>query len=286
MPKGGMRDIKRRINSVSNTKQITKAMELVSSAKLRRARERLEKTRPYFNTIVRSIREILSSTSGIKHPFLEERDIKKRAFIVITADRGLCGGYNNNIIRLATEKIENINNTIMVPVGTKARDYFKRRGYEIAEEFTHISEKPKFSDAQKIGELVIKLYREEKVDEVNLVYTHFKSTISQDPTVMRLLPVEGLRNGEDKKKTAIIEYEPSPEEVLDYLIPKYIESTIYGALVEASASEQAARRVAMENATDNAEEMIDKLTLSYNRARQASITQEISEIVGGAEALK
>lgn len=282
----GMRDIKRRIRSVSNTKQITKAMELVSSAKLRRAREKLEKTRPYFNTILRSIQDILASSSGINHPFLVRREIKKSAYIVITADRGLAGAYNNNVIREAVDNIKDKDNAVIITVGSKGRDFFNRRGYDVKGEFLNISEKPSFSDAKNIGKLVVELFKDGEVDEVNLVYTHFNSTISYEPKLLKLLPAEGIEAEEKNKKATLIEYEPSPESVLDYLIPKYIESAIYGALIESSASEQAARRVAMENATDNAEEMIEDLKLSFNRARQASITQEISEIVGGAEALK
>ncbi|EOC99447.1 ATP synthase F1 subunit gamma [Caldisalinibacter kiritimatiensis] len=281
-----MRDIKRRIRSVSSTKQITKAMELVSSAKLKKARRKLEKTRPYYNTVLRSIQEILASTGGIKHPFLEKREVKRRAYIVITADRGLAGGYNSNIVKLTQSKIEDKDKDYIIAVGYKGKDFFQKRGYNIAGEFLNISENPRFSHAQKIGDLAMKLYKEEKVDEVNLVYTHFKSTISHEPKVMKLLPAENIRDDEKNEKAALIQYEPSPEEVLDYLIPKYIDSVVYGAMIEASASEQASRRMAMESATDNAEDMIDELKLSYNRARQASITQEISEIVGGAEALK
>jgi F-type H+-transporting ATPase subunit gamma len=285
MPQG-MRDIKRRIRSVSSTKQITKAMELVSSAKLKKAREKLEKTRPYFNTVVRSIQEILASTGNIKHPFLDKREVNKTAYIVITGDRGLAGGYNSNVLKLTEGDIDDKNKVSIISIGVKARDYFKRRQYDIKGEFTGISEKPEFKDAAKIGDLAIELYQSGEVDEVKLVYTNFKSTISFVPTILKLLPAEGIKSDEENKKASLIQYEPSPEEVLDYLIPKYIQSTIYGALIESSASEQGSRRMAMESATDNAEEMIEDLKLSYNRARQASITQEISEIVGGAEALK
>ena len=286
-----IRDIKRRIRSVSNTKQITKAMELVASAKLRKSREKLEKTRPYFNTVVRSIQEILSSTTGLRHPFLEEREVKRSLYIVITGDRGLAGGYNSNVIRLAEGHMKESNVEVtVVPIGQKGRDYFKKRNYDISGEFVHISEDPRFHHAATIGDLVVELYRKKEIDEVHLVYSHFKSTISQEARMMKLLPAENINDGSEGKSAmaqdTVVEYEPSPEEVLDYLIPKYVNSTIYGALIEAFASEQGARRVAMESATDNAEEMIDDLMLKFNRARQASITQEISEIVGGAEALK
>lgn len=280
------RDIKRRIKGITNTKQITKAMELVSSAKLRKAREKLEKTRPYFNTVYDSINEILSTTKNIHHPFLEVREVKKSLYVVITADRGLAGGYNSNIIRLVENEIRNKKDeALLIVIGYKGRDYFKRRGYNVVGEFVGITEEPYFSDAQKIGKMVMDLYKNKEVDEVKLASTTFISTISQESKLIKLLPNENMKEVE-KVKTSVVDYEPSPEEVLSYLIPKYIESTIYGALIESSCSEQGARRTAMESATDNAEEMIDELTLSFNRARQAAITSELSEIVAGAEALK
>jgi F-type H+-transporting ATPase subunit gamma len=198
----------------------------------------------------------------------------------------LAGGYNANVMRLAEKEIKEKGvNSKIITVGIKSREYFKRRAYDVVEEFTGISEQPNFSDARKIGNIALDLYVKKEVDEINVVYTHFKGTISQESRVMRLLPSDEVREGTKKQRT-ITEFEPSTEEVLDYLIPKYIQSSIFGALIEASSSEQAARRVAMESATDNAEEIIDELQISYNRARQAAITMEISEIVSGAEALK
>lgn len=287
-----MRDIKRRIKSVNSTKQITKAMELVSSAKLRKARESLEKTKPYFNTIGRTVEEIISSTRGIRHDFLKQREVKKTAYIVITADRGLCGGYNTNVMKATVNHMETKENKSVIVIGQKGRDFFRKRGYDLDGEFTHISENPTFTDAQSIGNLATELYKQELVDEVYLVYTEFLSTINQKPKVAKLLPIElsaeeiQAKDAKPKEDEEFMAYEPSPEAVLSYLIPKYIESMIYGALVESATSEQGARRVAMESATDNATEMIGDLQLQYNRARQASITQEISEIVGGAEAIK
>lgn len=279
------RDIKRRIRGVSNTKQITKAMELVSSAKMRKARIRLEQTRPYYNTVLDSISSILSN-ARINHPLLQKRDVKKSLFIVITADRGLAGGYNANINRLIDSKFRNDQDSIsLITVGLKGRDYFKSRGYNIVGQFVGISEEPEFQDAKEIGQLATDLFLKGEVDEINLVYTEFVSTLSYNPKILKLLPTEKIKKNSDKP-SQVIEFEPSPEEALDFLIPKYIEATIFGALIEASSSEQAARRVAMEAATDNAEEMIEELNMSYNRARQAAITMEISEIVAGAEALK
>ncbi len=282
------RDIKRRIKGISSTKQITKAMELVSSAKLRKSRERLEKTRPYYNVILDNINNVLNSTGNIKHPLLVKREIKNSLFIVITSDRGLAGGYNSSIVKLAESKIKEAPyESKIITVGSKAYDYFTRRNYDVIDKYFGISEEPEFSDAKEIGKTALDLYKSGEVDEVNIVYSTFVSTISQEPKLLRLLPSEPKASEEEDKKAMVLtEFEPSTEAVLDYLIPKYVESVIFGSLIESSASEQAARRVAMESATDNAEELIDELEISYNRARQAAITMEISEIVSGAEALK
>ncbi len=280
------RDIKRRIRGISNTRQITKAMELVSSSKLRRAREQMEKSRPYYNTVYENIQNTLSNGKGIKHPYLEIRDVKNSLYIVITADRGLAGGFNSNIIRKVEHEIrDKKENSHLITVGLKGREYFKRRDYNIVGEFVGMTEEPKFSHARDIGKIVMNMYKSGKVDEVNIFYTEFITTINQNIIKLKLLPNEEVKM-DSEGKTSVVEFEPSPEEVLDYLIPKYIESIIYGALIESSSSQQGARRTAMESATDNADEMIDELQLSYNRARQAAITAEISEIVTGAEALK
>lgn len=283
---GSTRDIKRRIRGISNTRQITKAMELVSSAKLRRAREKMEKSRPYYNTVYENIRNALLNAENMSHPYLDIRDVKNTLYVVITADRGLAGGFNSNIIRKVENEIKDKKDqSCLIVVGLKGREYFKRRGYNVVEEFVGMTEEPSFSHAQSIGKVVMDMYRKEEVDEVKIVYTEFITTISQNIVELKLLPNEKIKENMDEKGS-VIEYEPSPEEVLDYLIPKYIESVIYGALIESSSSQQGARRTAMESATDNADEMIEELQLSYNRARQAAITAEISEIVTGAEALK
>lgn len=280
------RDIKRRIKGISNTKQITKAMELVSSAKLKRARDRLDKSRPYYNTVLDNIQGILSTTGNMRHPLLDNREVKSSLYIVIAADRGLAGGYNAGVIRLAEKTIKERNiDSKVITVGTKSREYFKKRNYDVVGEFVGITEEPKFSDAKNIGTLALKLYKEKIIDEINIVYTRFLGTISQEATILRLLPSDDVKK-ESQKTRVITEFEPSAEEVLSYLIPKYIQSSIFGALIESSSSEQASRRIAMEAATDNAEDMISELAVSYNRARQAAITMEISEIVSGAEALK
>lgn len=279
------REIKRRIKGIGSTRQITKAMELVSSTKVRKRRIKLEKTRPYYNTVLKSIREVLKTVS-INHPLLEQREVKKALYIAMNADRGLAGGYNSNINRLVDSKFKNDKDSIsLITVGTKSRDFFKSRGYNIIESYVGISEDPSFADAKAISRLAMDLFIKGEVDEINVVFTDFISTITHKPTILKLLPSEKIKKDETKAQS-LIDFEPNPEEVLEYLIPKYVESSIYGALIEASTSEQSARRAAMNAATDNANDIIDELNMVYNRARQSAITMELSEIVAGAEALK
>ncbi len=280
------KEIKSRIKGVSSTRQITKAMELVSSSKLKRARRSLEESRPYYNTVLENIQDILAFEKNLRHPLLDNREIKNSLYIVLTADRGLAGGYNSSIMRLVEDTIrEKGNDSKLITIGTKARDYFTRRDYDVAQSFIGISEDPDFYHAKRIGEKALELYKEKQVDEINVVYTRFTSTISQEAKILKLLPSAEVEK-ESGNKRVVVEFEPSAEDVLSYLIPKYVESSIYGALIEASASEQAARRLAMDAATENADEIIEDLEVSFNRARQAAITMEISEIVSGADALK
>lgn len=286
-----MREIKRRIKSVNNTRQITKAMELVSSAKLRRARLKYDQIKPYFNTVKDTINEILQDADDIQSKyFAGSREIKKSCYIVVTADRGLCGGYNSSVIKEALNAMKEKEAVSVITVGQRGRDFFRKRGFDLDGEYINILEGISYKDAQKISNLAVQLYDEELVDEVYLVYTNFKSAISQEPEVLKLLPFEPITEkvevDEEKQMFEFISYQPSVEGLFNYLAPKYVESMVFGGLIQSAVSEQAARRIAMENATDNAEEMIDKLTLHYNRARQAAITQEISEIVAGADALK
>lgn len=282
----GSRDIKRKIKSVNSTMQITKAMELISTAKLKRNKNRLDITKPYFETVRETVSEIIATEKSLKHDFLQVRAVRKTLYIVITADRGLCGGYNTNATKITTTDIDKKHNAKLLTIGKKGRDFFAARGYDIHKSLVFISEKPSFLDAQDIAREALKLYKNEEVDEIKLVYTRLISTISQEATILNLLPIVPEEGAEKQERDEYVTYEPSPEVVLDFLIPKYIESTIFGALIESSAAEQAARRIAMESASDNAVDMISNLTLSYNKARQAAITQEISEIVSGAEALK
>jgi len=281
-----MIDVKRRIKSVTSTMQITKAMELVATAKLKRARKKLEATKPYFETILESITELITHAKGFKHPFIDGRKINNTLYIVITSDRGLAGGYNTNICKFVEEKAKDNERVKVITIGTKGRDYFNRKGFEVVESYIGISEAPSLDFAIDISKKIVQMYNEQEIDEICLAYTKFISTISYEPICLRLLPIDIEKEKEiEKDYPVIFRYEPSPESVLGYLIPKYLNSVIYGACIESSASESGARRVAMENATDNAKDMIEDLQLLYNRARQASITQEISEIVAGADAL-
>lgn len=278
------KEIKRRIKSVSNIRQITRAMELVSTSKLRKSRKQLELTRPYYNTVESSIREILANTKGVKYDLLERREVKNRLIIVLTSDRGLAGGYNINVIRKAESYIDDKVGTKFILVGVEAREYFKRRYDGIVEEFSYISEEPSYNNAAKIGSICYDLYRKKEIDEVLLVYTHFSTVLSLVPSMVKLLPAESIEK-EGNMENRLIEYEPSAEEVLNRLVKDYISITIFGAMIESAASEQASRRNSMKNATDNANDMLESLSLRFNRARQAQITQEITEIVSGANAL-
>lgn len=283
---GSMRDIKRKIRSVNSTMQITKAMELVSTAKLRRARSKMDITKPYFDTVKQAVQDILSEDNSIRMRYVAEHEIKKTLYIVIAGDRGLCGGYNINAIKAAISEVEDKKDAKFITIGKKAFDIINRYGFEIEDYFLGISEKPEYFDAAQIAKKAMGMFDSGEVDAVKFVYTRFVSTISQSPTMIQLLPIEHDHSREKEATDEFVNYEPSAEEVLKYVIPKYVESTIYGGLIESSASEQAARRVAMESASDNAVDIIDELSLFYNQARQAAITQEISEIVSGAEALK
>lgn len=285
-----MRDIKRRINSIKNTQKITNAMKMVAAAKLRRAQEKAEKARPFFN----KTREIMSDVAlytneFTEHPLFRENEGNRHLYIVINSDRGLCGAYNTRVIETAENDFANGDEISLIAIGRNARDYFKKRKYNIVSEYINIDDYPDFWFTKKIADEVISLFEEEIVDRVSLVYTHFNSVISQVAKVIPLLPLSKLKDFQDlfeKKKHSAYIYEPSPDEVFDILLPKYISNILYSTVLEAKASEFGAQMTAMDSATDNAEELIGKLTLLYNRARQAAITTEITEIVGGAEALK
>lgn len=284
-----MKDIKRRKESVSSTQQITKAMNLVATAKLQKAKQSVLEARPYFNQIHKTISSILSISEGIRHPYLEKRDGKKVLYVLISSNRGLAGGYNGNVVKLVLKHIkENANEeTMVISAGKKAQDSMRKEGFELLDNYNALIENPNYDEAKKLSEQVIDLFNERRVDEVYVAYTAFHSTLSQEPKIMKLLPLnpEDFRLEEKPSNHAVMNYEPSEEEVLNYIVPKYVKSLLFGTLKESAASEHGARMTAMDSATNNASEMIEKLTLLYNRARQASITQEITEIVSGADAL-
>ena len=282
-----MKEIKSRIKSVESTKQITKAMELVSSSKFRKAKERAESARPYFNTLYNTVQDIAKNTSNSRNVFLKERKVNNVCYIVIAGDRGLAGGYNSNILK-AVIAHNKLGTGKVITVGKKAKESLSKRGYEVIDYIESV-EKCVYEDANRVAQTAMEAYKNGEVDEVNLVYTEFISALSQEPKIVKLLPVtidNTNTEKEVKKGKAAVQYLPSADAVLGYVLPKYVSGSVYGAIAESFASEQAARRTAMESATDNANEMISKLELVYNRARQAAVTQEISEIVGGAAAAK
>lgn len=281
-----MRDIKRRKGSIQSTQQITKAMKLVSTVKLQKARNRAEQSNPYFNHMYQTVTSMLARSGSINHPYLKAGDSNKKAVITIASNRGLAGGYNSNIVKLITGSGMKKEDVQIYVIGRKAKDAFLRKGYEVKEDYSDVIESPAYEDAAAICREVLKAFTDGEIGEIYLAYTHFKNTVSHEPTLMKLLPVE-FDDVEiaEADKNLLMNYEPNEEEALDMIIPKYMTSLFYGALVEAVASENGARMQAMDSATSNADDMISDLTLKYNRARQSSITQELTEIIAGAEAI-
>lgn len=280
-----MRSIKRRKGSIESTQQITKAMKLVSTVKLQRAKGRAEKSKSYFECMYATVKSVLAKSGNINHPYLQAGDSTKKAVIVITSNRGLAGGYNSNVIKLITKGDFSKADTALYTVGIKGKDYFSHHGYEVVKDYSDLIEEPAYADAMRISEDLLKAFSDGEVGEIYLAYTAFKNTVSHVPTLLKLLPVDtdGFEDADEDK--ALMNFEQDEEEALNLLIPKYVTSLIYGSMVEAVASENGARMQAMDSATSNAEEMIDKLSLQYNRARQGSITQELTEIIAGAEAI-
>ena len=279
-----MRDIKRRKSSIQSTQQITKAMKLVSTVKLQKARNRAEATNPYFNYMYKTVSSMLAKSGTIDHPYLRGGQSNKKAVVVITSNRGLAGGYNSNIVKLITGGDFVKEDLDIYAVGGKGVEALSRRGYNIVENASEIMEAPTYSDAAALCNKVLDAFTKGEVGEIYLAYTHFKNTVSQEPKLIKLLPVE-IDPAETDDSNVLMNYEPNEEEALNMIIPKYVTSLFYGALVEAVASENGARMQAMDSATSNAEEMISDLSLTYNRARQGSITQELTEIIAGANAI-
>lgn len=286
-----------RIKSVEKTRQITKTMEMVATAKIKRAQSRIESARPYALKMVDVLNNVAQHVDPGSHPLLEVHENTENVVIVpITSNRGLCGAFNMNILRrseaLYRQETEQGRNVKFLAVGRKSVGYLKFAGYELIDAITDISDNPEFLDARRIGDQLVDLYQKGEVDKVYLIFNHFKSVMEQRPTTHQLLPIaqEEIAGSEtadgDEATAASYEFEPDPVRVLYDLLPRYVDTVILRALMESIASEHAARRTAMKNATDSAGEMIENLTRWYNRARQAAITQEIAEIVGGANALQ
>ncbi|MCD7731761.1 MAG: ATP synthase F1 subunit gamma [Oscillospiraceae bacterium] len=286
MASGNMKSIKRRIKSVESTLQITKAMEVVSSSKLRKAKEKADSARPFFDALYQTMCEIQSENTGFLSPYIGKREAKNVMLIVIAGDRGLAGGFNSNITKMASTHIKELEEqgckVKILAIGKKSAEYFSKHGYDIAKSYINVGQDMKINHAAVIADDVVVPYLNGEIDRVEIFSTEFISTLSQEARFKPILPLE---ISDDKPKLREIPiYEPSPEAVFNAIVPKYITGIIYSTVVDSFAAEQAARRTAMENASDNANEMISHLSLVYNRARQSSITQEITEIVGGASA--
>ena len=285
------REIQLRIRSIKGTQQITRAMKLVSTAKLQKIRGIAEEGRPYFSMVYQTVCSILqtstedvSAMAGFSQPAGAEN--APMAYILITSDRGLAGGYNVNVCRQLEGVIEDRENALIITIGKRGREYFERRGYRVDAHYDNAEEVPQMAEVNRIARYVMGLYNEGTVSGVQIAFTAFKNTLSQIPTVMRLFPLNPEDFQTEGTELVSMNYEPGPEEVMKRIMPLYISGILHGAMAEASASEQGARMTAMDSATDNAGDMIDTLTLQYNRARQGHITQELTEIINGAAALE
>ena len=283
-----MRDIKRRKASIQSTGQITKAMKLVSTVKLQKSRQKAEGSKPYFDLMYETISSMLKKSGTIDHKYLRAGATDGKAVIAITSNRGLAGGYNNNIVKLiAGNEALTPEKTRVYAIGRKGRDGLAKKGYEIAEDYSEVIDEPAYQDAADLTKELLAAFGRGEIGEIYLAYTYFKNTVVHEPKLLKLLPVEvDEADLKSAASGALMNYEPEEEEALEIIIPKYITSILFGALVEAVASENGARMQAMDSATSNAQEMIDKLTLQYNRARQGSITQELTEIIAGANAIE
>ncbi len=281
----GTKEIKHRIKSVESTSQITKAMELVASSKLKKAKERAGKSAPYFEILKSTIRDIGAMNSEFDSVYTEQREIKSSLFIVIAGDRGLAGGYNANVFRAANELFDG-KNVSVIPIGKKACEYYSKRGFPIVSSFEGIGEYIDFELSADIAKAALDEYLAGRADEIYVIYTKFVSPLTQKTEYEKLIPFSDGSDGKGKAPSQLTLYEPSAQAVFDSIIPDYVSGFVLGAVIESFASEQGARRTAMESANDNAEQMIEELKLSFNRARQGAITQELTEIVSGAASSK
>ena len=285
-----LRDTRRRIRSVEATKKITRAMELIAASRIPRAQARVLGSQPYTAKLIEVIENVGAAGAG-QHRLLERRDVKTVGLLIVASDRGLAGAYATNIIRLAEHRINELSregkDVLLFTVGKKAQSYFRYRGYRIEQAYLGVTDTPGYGNARAIAQTVMIQYADEHIDALEAFFTRFESAFTQTPTQLELLPISPPEEHEraEGEIQPTYEYEPSPDEILNRLLPRYVEATIFNMLLEASASEHSARRRAMKAATDNAEELIRHLTVQANRARQAEITTAITEIVGGAEAL-
>jgi F-type H+-transporting ATPase subunit gamma len=285
----GTKEIKRRIRSVISIQQITRAMQMIAVSRLKRAEDRLRSARPYAQKIQEFMETLAPSLSSIRHPLLIQRPVNKIGLVLITADKGLCGGYNANVLNHAKKFLDHFSEKELrlILIGKKGYDFYRRKKFPIDHTLLQISKDITLQEIKEISGVVIKGFEEGRYDEVDLIYTRYTSAMNTHPTTMKLLPLEKsevLKTGGSIKGEPL--FEPDPEEIMSLLLPKYLEAQIYNGLVESVASEQGARMVSMKSATENAQEMISFLTLSYNKARQASITKELLEVTTGAEALR
>ena len=282
-----MRDIKRRKESVQSTQQITKAMKLVATVKLQKPRQRAENNKPYFNMLYDTICSILAKTRNVDHRFLKESKTNKKAVVAITSNRGLAGGYNSNVVKAILAADLPKEDTFVYAIGKKGIEGLRRKGYTIHQDLSEVINAPLFGDAMELTKQLLTQYEAGEIGEIYLAYTNFKNTVTQEAKVIKLLPIDP----EDFDTTSVADdkllmnFEPDDETVLDRVIPKYMSNIIFGAFLEAVASENGARMQAMDSATNNAADMIANLELSYNRARQGAITQELTEIIAGADAV-
>ncbi|WP_152656857.1 ATP synthase F1 subunit gamma [Oceanobacillus sp. CFH 90083] len=283
-----LRDLKARIDSTKKTKQITGAMELVSASKMSKAEQNARGFVPYADKLQEVVSSIANANTDTQHPMLMKREVKKTGYLIVTSDRGLVGAYNSHILKNLVNKIENNHSSkdeyTIIVIGRKGYDFCRKRGLPVAQSILGMSDHPKFAEVKELASEAVQMYADGEIDELHIIYNHYVSAISQVVTNKQLLPIADL--GEQKAPASDYEFDPNQEEILEVLLPQYAESLIFGALLDGKASEHAASMTAMRSATDNANELIGDLELSYNRARQAAITQEITEIVGGVAALE
>lgn len=286
-----IKEIRTHIDSVQQTLKITNAMYLISSSKLRKARRQLNDVQPYFEKVTRTISDILHRTEGVEHIYFDTRPGRphKVGYIVITGDKGLAGAYNHNVLRLVDERLQHESDPTLFLIGQAGRNYFHHRGVAVDGEFMYTAQDPTVYRAREIGETFIELFRKGHLDEVYVVYTEMVSPMAMEPKIIKLLPLDREafpwtpRRSADGSERHVVTYVPSPNHVLNHIVPSYLKGLLFGALVESFCSEQNARMTAMDTATDNARTLLKELSLQYNRARQSAITQEITEIVGGAQ---